>query len=128
MKARKKMQRTLLDALLRLLDVTDTTLAEWYGIDSFEPESYTSLALAAETVRSWLSEQTVQSSPHMQAYVNRGGVHCPYCHSDRLTGASLQLDGGRVWQKVSCGNCDREWEDRYDLSAVREIAASSSVG
>lgn len=122
------MDRTLIDALLRLLDVTDTALAEWYGIDSFEPESYASLALAAETVRNWLSEQTVQSSPHIQTYVSTGGVRCPYCDSDRLTGASLQVDGGRVWQKIACGNCDRDWEDQYDLTAVREIAASSSPG
>lgn len=48
-------------------------------------------------------------------YAERGGLNCPYCGSDNISGGSFDVYHGGVSQDVSCGECDRSWTDDYTL-------------
>lgn len=48
-------------------------------------------------------------------YAERGGLNCPYCGSDNISGGSFDTYLGGVSQDVACGDCDRSWTDDYTL-------------
>ena len=114
------MDRTLIEALWTLINEADNLLDSWLESEDETQSPRSSLQNAVHTVRQWLSTETAPP-PHIQAYVDTGGIHCPYCESDQLTGHSLDLEAGHVWLAASCQSCDRRWEEQYTLAGVREI-------
>jgi len=53
------------------------------------------------------------------AYVRLGGTHCPFCDSEDITGAEVNIDAGTASQEVSCNSCDEEWHDLYQLEGFQ---------
>ena len=51
-------------------------------------------------------------------YVKNGYGRCPYCKSDGIEGGFISVDGNEVWQKVTCLDCDKVWNDLYKLYDV----------
>lgn len=49
-------------------------------------------------------------------YVEKGGCTCPFCGSDDIEGGPFNADAGYATQEVSCNECDRSWEDQYNLT------------
>lgn len=54
----------------------------------------------------------------VRAYVNGGGVRCPYCQSDQIEGREVNFDLGTAYQEAGCNACGAEWEDAYDLNRI----------
>lgn len=54
-----------------------------------------------------------------EAYLKNPGK-CPFCQSRDIDGGFVEIDGKSAWQKVSCNNCEKEWNDIYTLSDVEE--------
>ncbi len=48
-------------------------------------------------------------------YAERGGLNCPYCGSDNISGGVFDVYLGGVSQDAGCGECDRSWTDNYTL-------------
>lgn len=53
-------------------------------------------------------------------YLEQGGVRCPYCDSDNITGGSFDTEFGEVYQKIWCEECHKEWTDLYKLVGFEE--------
>lgn len=53
------------------------------------------------------------------AYLKNYG-HCPFCRSDEIEGGFVEIDGNTAWQKVTCMECGRQWNDLYHLNDVEE--------
>ena len=51
-------------------------------------------------------------------YLDSGGSICPYCESSQIEGGSIEIDGQQAWQKVSCLDCEKDWDDIYNLVDV----------
>jgi hypothetical protein len=54
-------------------------------------------------------------------YIFAEGSACPHCGSTDIVGDSWEHTVGRVWQKVSCQECEQEWVDTYTLSDVGTV-------
>lgn len=48
---------------------------------------------------------------------------CPNkkCQSPDIDGDSIKVDGGSVWQKVSCNECETVWNDVYTLTSYEVL-------
>ena len=48
------------------------------------------------------------------------GSRCPYCNSDNLNVevAKSDYDGVRIYQNVSCCDCEKGWTDIYQLIGI----------
>lgn len=56
-----------------------------------------------------------------EEYVEKKGIHCPYCKSDSLfSNYMFQSDGGHAWQDVECIDCKKRWKDVYVLGSIEE--------
>ena len=53
-----------------------------------------------------------------KAYIDAGGVHCPFCGSSDIEGGFVETDAGRATQPISCLTCDQHWTDEYVLAAI----------
>jgi len=51
-------------------------------------------------------------------YLAGGGVSCPACGADNVTGDSVTIDAGTAHQSCWCEACGFEWCDCYALAAV----------
>jgi transposase-like protein len=60
------------------------------------------------------------TGPGKKAYLQTGGVRCPFCHSKDIEGHSGEF-GQHASQQVSCMDCEREWIDVYKLVDVLEV-------
>jgi transposase-like protein len=67
-----------------------------------------------ETPRETLTEENIKE------YTDYGGIICPYCGSQDITGQDVEIDEGVASQEVDCSNCDKTWTDQYDLVGIRE--------
>lgn len=45
---------------------------------------------------------------------------CPYCGSDQIEGDKIQSDYNLAWMNVTCLDCEKEWEETYTLTEIRE--------
>lgn len=54
----------------------------------------------------------------IEKYIDDGGVRCPYCGSENITGSYPETDVGESWQDVECDDCGKEWTDLYRLVGV----------
>lgn len=53
-------------------------------------------------------------------YLKKLGNECPFCGSDNITGGSFEADAGHAWQPIFCNECEKEWNDIYELVDVEE--------
>lgn len=60
------------------------------------------------------------SETEKQAYIDKGGVRCPYCSSYDIEGGQFNTEGGGVYQEVECLSCGKSWIDNYTLTAILE--------
>ena len=51
-------------------------------------------------------------------YISGGGLKCPYCGGDEITGGAVDIGGGGATQVCSCGDCGKEWSDLYTLTEI----------
>lgn len=58
--------------------------------------------------------------PNKDQYLAEGGVFCPYCHSQEISGSFVEINGPRAWQTMHCIICGKHWTDIYMLSDVEE--------
>ena len=56
-------------------------------------------------------------------YAKQGG--CPFCGSDQIQGAEINMEGLECWQEISCTDCGREWYDIYELKRYEEIVRAT---
>lgn len=54
-------------------------------------------------------------------YVRNGGVKCPFCRSKSIYGDSVEIDAGSAWQRITCVDCDRSWNDVYSLNGYEPL-------
>lgn len=52
-------------------------------------------------------------------YIARASGECPYCHSEDITGHSIEVDGSGASQEITCV-CGRSWYDIYRLVDIEE--------
>ena len=53
-------------------------------------------------------------------YLEKGGQHCPYCHSTDIEGGTLDAEWNEAWAEVTCKNCGETWQDEYKLVDITE--------
>jgi len=46
---------------------------------------------------------------------------CPICKSENITGGRIDTDEGFCWQRVSCEDCESEWQEVYTFSCIDNI-------
>ena len=51
-----------------------------------------------------------------KAYIEGGGVSCPFCGSSDIEGQFVEVDAGRATQPMGCLKCDHQWTDQYVLA------------
>ena len=63
-------------------------------------------------------------------YLLTGGTACPNCLSTDIVGGHVEVDHGGAWQEISCSACGLEWDDAYQLVAIRRVkfAPESTTG
>ena len=49
-------------------------------------------------------------------YAEAGDSMCPHCGSDQIEGASINIEGNKAYQDISCLDCEKEWTDVYTLT------------
>jgi len=55
-----------------------------------------------------------------KAYIEQGGVSCPYCGSPDLYVQSHHYDETGTCYHVDCGGCGKSWTDIHKLAEVSE--------
>lgn len=60
------------------------------------------------------------TSDQIKKYVDSGGLNCPYCGSEDITGGFVQTEAGHAWQPVDCVTCRKSWADVYRLENILE--------
>lgn len=53
-------------------------------------------------------------------YLNHNGTVCPSCFSGDIEGGDVEVDGGEVYQTVTCRSCDKSWEDQFVMKGIAE--------
>ena len=51
-------------------------------------------------------------------YLKQGGVRCPFCNSEKISGGSMELEAGAAYQDIGCCDCKRIWQDVYTLDGI----------
>ena len=59
-----------------------------------------------------------------EEYAASGGVACPHCGHEGVTGPEVNIDEGVATQEVTCDSCDKSWTDVYQLVAYNDTGAS----
>ena len=44
-------------------------------------------------------------------------LQCPYCKSGNISGYECDFDGNVCNNKVECNDCEKQWEECYELTA-----------
>jgi len=57
-----------------------------------------------------------------------GGVTCPWCGSNDITGDSVDYDSDCIFQTCRCGNCQAVWSDQYKLYSYQPITKGVDKG
>lgn len=56
-----------------------------------------------------------------RAYIEAGGVRCPYCESQELDAGKGEFDAGVAWVIVTCTVCGKEWHDVFHLVTINPL-------
>jgi DNA-directed RNA polymerase subunit RPC12/RpoP len=51
-----------------------------------------------------------------QQYIEKMGLICPRCESDKIDVEHAEFDGDYAWQVVECSECSLRWVDDYSLT------------
>ena len=81
--------------------------------------------MSVGTVKKTLSVKDVRR--HVKAECS---CCCPFCGNSDISGESVEIDGRKALQDVSCGRCGAEWQDVYllkDLVIKRSPDAALSA-
>jgi len=54
------------------------------------------------------------------AYIEGGGVRCPFCGKDNLEGGSFNSECCYSWQNVNCVDCGSEWQDVFQIAFLAD--------
>jgi hypothetical protein len=54
-------------------------------------------------------------------YVEKKGLACPHCGSERLSAGTKDADGEIITVDVSCDKCRADWQDVYTLTGIVEV-------
>jgi hypothetical protein len=71
-------------------------------------------------------EVTPDIPEQVRDYLAAGGVRCPVCKSENISGDEWGSDAGICWQKVHCEDCGSEWHDEYQLVNITIIYDSTA--
>ena len=52
------------------------------------------------------------------AYVDGGGLVCPFCDGAILDGGPVEVEEGAAFQEMTCGDCGEVWTDVYFLDHI----------
>jgi len=65
------------------------------------------------------SELTIKQK---KKYINKLGTQCPYCNSDNLNYHPdlSYCENGKILQTVICKDCDKQWQNLYQLKDIKE--------
>ena len=50
-------------------------------------------------------------------YLKNRGSGCPHC-GGAIEGHSMTFESGEICQRISCTDCQEEWNDVYKLAAI----------
>tara|TARA_Y100000034_G_C6646851_1_gene282998 strand:- start:303 stop:512 length:210 start_codon:yes stop_codon:yes gene_type:complete len=53
-----------------------------------------------------------------QNYLDKKGCVCPFCGSENIEAGPLEADGMVAWSSVGCDDCEKTWQDEYNLVNV----------
>lgn len=56
-----------------------------------------------------------------ESYVATGGQNCPCCNSSDISGGFVEINEGKAFQKVNCGDCGAGWVDEYALTGYQLV-------
>jgi len=56
-----------------------------------------------------------------QVYEDTQKGVCPFCKSPDIEGQEVTIEDGAAYQKCSCLECEKGWEDRYVLTTYLEL-------
>jgi len=101
----------LLEGLINLTDAIADQAFDRYGIDC--------LADKAAELRRRREAPDTGPLPLAAEYVAAGGGFCPTCRSDQIEGGSVNFDGTRCEQRMTCFACSAVWFDSYTLASVQ---------
>ena len=59
-------------------------------------------------------------------FVKQSGGRCPNCRGGQIEGKGFDYDGGAVWQKVICSDCQAEWTEVYDLARYQDLTVKTA--
>jgi hypothetical protein len=51
-----------------------------------------------------------------EEYVQDNGMHCPFCRSYDISSGDIEIDDVQIFQKISCFDCSKSWQDVYKLT------------
>lgn len=63
-----------------------------------------------------------------EEYAAAGGVRCPKCGSQNLSGDSFDTWAGGASQSIGCGDCWAEWTDEYTLTRYSDLVPPDGAG
>lgn len=56
-------------------------------------------------------------------YVEAEGGICPICEGNDLYCGSVDIEGRRAFQEITCQNCGTNWLDVYELGGYSMVAS-----
>ena len=54
----------------------------------------------------------------VRKYIDGRGGQCPYCEGTEIGGGLFDAMDGMAWQVITCPDCDKQWQDIYELHAI----------
>jgi transposase-like protein len=76
--------------------------------------------LPAQNPTGQSAREAEKEAKRQAAYVQNGGVKCPFCGSTNIEGHSVDIDQGAASQAINCLDCGKEWSDIYRLTGFEE--------
>ncbi len=67
-----------------------------------------------------METKTKLTEAQKKAYLENGGVNCPYCGSSDITSEDTDYFGASSSTRVLCSDCNRYWFDIYTLTRIEE--------
>jgi hypothetical protein len=67
----------------------------------------------------FLETGLMPGDPVEKAYLDKGGMQCPFCHAkDSLQAGAIDEGEGVFYQNIFCTACRKEWTDSYTLTGM----------
>lgn len=67
-----------------------------------------------------LDDEGYLTGAGIQAYVDACKNVCPYCGSEDIEGAYVNINSGHAHQEVTCNSCNASWEDIYKMHDITQ--------